>query len=209
MNLLFVCGTPGTPWNLPAVQLPHVFLANLTSENIFETELAYTWEEFGHHDSNRLTYRYARHPTRTIFAGISWGTSGSWWPWRSRGSSLSLIPLNRHKTHHKFALEASTTQKDIDLPRKSTRQAGRSCRELDSGFFTAYGRDSTLLWRWGGCICPVQSATEQKVQILNYLSYHSTYAKIWGSLAIFYSSSSPEQVTVFNKQLFAPQLAKS
>ena len=111
MNLLCVCVTSGTPWNLPVVQLPQVSLANLTSKTLFETELAYTWEEFGHRDSNRLTHRYAGHPTRTIFASISWGTSWSWWPWRPRGSSLSLVPLNQQKTHHKFALEASNTQK--------------------------------------------------------------------------------------------------
>lgn len=65
--------------------------------NIFETELAHTGEEFRHHDSSRLTHRYARHPTRTIFASISRGTSGSWWPWGPRGSSLSLVPLNQQQ----------------------------------------------------------------------------------------------------------------
>lgn len=76
-------------------------------------------------------------------------------------------------------------QKDINLPRESARWAGRSSCELDSGFFTAYGRDWTLARRPGGCNYPVQSATEQKAQILNYLSYHRTTAKVWGSLAYF------------------------
>lgn len=65
-------------------------------------------------DSNRPTHRNARHPSRTIFPSISWRTSGSWWPRRSWGSSLSLVPLAQQKNNHqKFALEASATQKYI------------------------------------------------------------------------------------------------
>lgn len=106
---LAVCGreTSGVLQNLSVVQLPHVLFASLTSQTTFG---CYILDK--NLDTNRLTHRNARHPSRTIFASISWGTSGSWWPWRSRGSSLSLVPLAQQRNHHlKFALEASTTQK--------------------------------------------------------------------------------------------------